>query len=287
MRLASLLRPSPHDAGLWLVLGEGRMVARVEPSYNVVSLFTALKGEPSASTEAVDAIIEQVRKINAAASNARLQGASAATEAWFSQADAETEWVRVGDIDVKSMRSRFTTEGEYAVFARFFKSTDQDRRMQKSTIEDVITGSIMEYNIDLMTSYYSDKARDGGSTEVRDLITRGNDISSVAFALATYNRYSALLKEGKRFIAAKTTELNSSQDEAQTKIITEDLEVAKQIIRGKQEFIDNFQTYLDYATWSWSAGAYNLSGSLYKKNEDGTYSPDAFEITVKDGSGVY
>lgn len=263
------------------------MVARVEPSYNVVSLFTTLKGQPSASTAAVDAIIDQVRKINAAASNARLQGASMATEAWFSQANPETEWVRIGDIDAKSMRSRFSTDGEYAVFANFLKSSDQDRRMEKTSVESMVSGSIMKYNIDLQTSYYSDKARDGGSIEVRDLIARGNDVGSVAYALARYNLYSTLLKEGNRFIKEKTLELSSLQDEGKKKVINEDLEMANQMICGKQEFVDNFQTYLDYATWSWSAGSYNLSGALYKKNEDGTYSPDAFEITLKGGNAVY
>lgn len=263
------------------------MVARVEPSYNVLALFKTLKGDSSASTEAADAIIEQVRKINAAASAARLQGVSAATEAWFAQADPETEWVRLGDIDVEGMRSRFSNEGEYAIFTSFFKGAEPERRIEKSTVESLVEGSKNQYYRNLMTQYYSDKARDGGSEEVYDLIKRGDDVDFFASALARYNWYSTILKDGNNFIAEKTSELASAQDDETIKRINTDLEIANGMIRGKQEFIDNFQTYLDYASWSWQAGAYNLSGSLYEKKEDGTYAPGVFDITLKGGSAVY
>ncbi|WP_341990652.1 hypothetical protein [Azorhizobium sp. AG788] len=263
------------------------MVARVEASYNVLALFKALKGDSSASTAAADAIIEQVRKINAAASAARLQGASAATEAWFAQADTEAEWVRLGDIDVEGMRSRFGNAGEYAIFTSFFKGAEPERRIEKSTVESLVEGSKNTYYRNLMTQYYSDKARDGGSNEVRDLIDSGDNVEWLASALAKYNWYSMLVASGNDFISEKADQLANTTDAATIKTINTDLEIANGIVAGKQAFIDNFQTYLDYATWSWQAGAYNLSGSLYNKNEDGTYSPGVFEITLKGGSAVY
>lgn len=265
------------------------MVARVEPSYNVVSLFKTLKGEPSASTAAVDAIIEQVRKINAAASNARLQGVSAATEAWFSQADPDSgeAWIKIGDVDLTQWRSRFSNDTEYQMFTRSLASYDKDGSITTNMLDGMADGAKIGYKINVGTQGFLDKATSGGSQEVYDLIKGGEDVENLASAMARYNWYSSILTDGNNYIAEKTAELANTHDESAINRINTDLEIANGMIRGKQEFIDNFQTYLDYATWIWSAGSYNLSGSLYEKKEDGTYSPGAFDITLKGGSAVY
>ncbi|WP_341991436.1 hypothetical protein [Azorhizobium sp. AG788] len=65
------------------------MVASVGPSYTVLSLFQKPSGSAAtADTTAVDAIIDQIHQMKADASSARLQGASAATQAWIESSEA-------------------------------------------------------------------------------------------------------------------------------------------------------------------------------------------------------
>lgn len=265
------------------------MVARVEPSYNVLALFKALKGDSSASTAAADAIIEQVRKINAAASNARMHGASVATEAWFSQADAESgeAWITFGDVDLTTWRPRFDNDAEYRIFTHGLADYNKDWSIKDSMLENRVELAKISYKTQVGMQGFFDRATKGGSQEVYDFIKNGDDIQMFSNNISRYNQYLSLLHDGEIFIAEKKIELSNATDEDRIKKINKDLEMVSGMIQGKQAFIDNFQTYLDYVSWSWQVGGYNLSGSLYKKNDDGTYSPGVFEITVKDGSGVY
>lgn len=66
------------------------MVASVGSSYNVLTLFQAGTDSPSApKQEAVDAIIDKVRRLKADASPAYVQATSFATDAWISSATEE------------------------------------------------------------------------------------------------------------------------------------------------------------------------------------------------------
>ncbi len=265
------------------------MVARIESSYNVLALFKTLKGDTSASTEAVDAIIEQVRKINAAASSAHMQGASVATEAWISQSETSPadDYIAVADVDLKAVRARFDSDAEYAVFTRSFEIYVKHPLIPKDTVDNLIDYAKITHMRTVGRQAFLDKAADSGSKRVYDLVKWGDSIELFASALASYNRGTVRLKDGQNYIAQKTTELANTTDAEQIKKIGEEIEIASGMISGGQQLVDNFQTYLDYMTWSWSTGIYSLSGSLYEKNEDGTYSPGVFEINVRDVKHAY
>eukprot|EP01034_Spumella_vulgaris_P009488 gene9488-12040_t len=91
MRLAFRSGLCAHDVRRGSSSQEGLMVASVGPSYNVLSLFQKPGGSAAAAdTTAVDAIIDKIQQMKTDASAARLQGASAATQAWIDSSEAGT-----------------------------------------------------------------------------------------------------------------------------------------------------------------------------------------------------
>lgn len=211
------------------------MVANVGPSYNVLSLFQKPSGSAAtADTTAVNAIIDKIQQMKADASPARLQGASAATQAWIESSEVGT--------DEAEGRAAGAQSGA-AVGAATSSGTARASVVQSGP--DGVIRAVHEFNS-------RTKSLNGSLRYIEKL---KSDISSET-------------------APDKLTRLNS---EIKT------LEKWASIDGSFLEYFDtDFQTELNNVSEN-----YSLSGSIAQKNNDGTLSYGAFEVSTKADGLVY
>ncbi len=139
------------------------MVASVGPSYNVLSLFQKQDGAAAADTTAVDAIIDQIQQMKTDASAARLQGASAATQAWIESSDAAS--------------SVATAEAQPDVTPVAASTVAGGRQLAVSPGPDGIFNGVTAYNAALKSLWVNDRYL----TTVKEQVATESDASKTEY----------------------------------------------------------------------------------------------------------
>ncbi len=211
------------------------MVASVGPSYNVLSLFQKPSGSAAAAdTAAVDAIIDQIQQMKTDASAARLQGASAATQAWIDSSEAGT--------------------GE---------------------AEGGASGSQSGVAVGAATS---------GGTPRASVVQSGPD--GVIRAVREFNSRTKSLDASLSYIEKLKSDISSESDPDKLTKMNSEIRTLEKWAYIDGYFLENFDNDFQAELNNVSEN-YSLSGSIAEKNDDGTLSYGAFEISTKADGLVY
>ncbi len=205
------------------------MVASVGPSYNVLSLFQKQDGAAAADTTAVDAIIDQIQQMKTDASAARLQGASAATQAWIESSEAGTASA-TATADPASASAETTASG---------------RQFQYVWGIDTLMGSVETYNNALKSAPASQEK----IKEITEELKNTTDLDRIKSLETRLNIYNVALNRASEILSVYPAQMEST--------------LAKINV------------------------GYDVSGQIYKKNEDGSYSYGVFQVKTKDGGLLY
>ncbi|WP_156922219.1 hypothetical protein [Azorhizobium doebereinerae] len=265
------------------------MISNVSASYNVLSLFTEKTGDTSPAT-AVDAIIEKVRQMRADASPSYTRGASLGAVAWLAQTEAESTDTQLtaADLATDEVKSRFTSEAAYNNFIYAFEHDESGNWVNSDSLDYMIDYMQWSYDYDQGKQTFIDKANAAGSDKILELISRGTDITTMSSNIAVYNSAFTLSQSGKIFIEEQTEKLKSTTDASEIARITDGIEMATSYIESKKDLVANFQIYMDYVQWDWSAReVYDVAGKFAEKTADGTYEIGVFQISLKSTGRVF
>lgn len=268
------------------------MVSSVGASYNVLSLFqSGTSSQSSASSEAVDAIVEMARQMRADVQPAYMQGVSLGTVAWMSQADSAGNYIYIKDLDLEQLRTQFGSDDEFNQFKKTLAGNNTGYYPTAKAFNEEIANFRANYKVmqqyTKAASAYESRVEATGSDTLKKMLTYGSDVTTMASAIRSYNAQHLMAQDGYKYVEEQQKKLETETDPDEIEKIKDGIMIANDYIKEYEKVSEIFETYLSYFDMEWNYLAYRVNGNLYSKNDDGTYNIGAFQIQTKEGNGVY
>lgn len=269
------------------------MVSSIGASYNVLSLFrSSTSPQSSASSEAVESIIEKARQMRADVKPSYMQGVSLGTAAWMSQADSAGNYIYVKDLDLTKLRTQFGSDDEFSRFTQRLAENTTGYWPTYKDFNEAVTVFRADYKVmqeyQQKESAYTSRVEATGSETLKKMLEiRSSEPLTMASAIRSYNAQHLIAQDGYKFVEEQQKRLETATQPEEIAKIKDGIMLANDYIERYEKVSEIFDTYLAYFDMEWNSRAYEVVGELYHKNDDGTYAIGAFQIQTKDENLVY